>query len=149
MHDCVLCKLVEAKFTYMLKKILLVVAIGAVAGGATGYYLWNKERESNENRKPNLRIDAVVLAQEFAADEAKANEKYLNKIIEVSGTITETEKGQDGHMMIVLGNTDLSVQCAMGDTGVNLSKGQTVAVKGSCTGNGLMGVSLSDCYIVK
>jgi hypothetical protein len=133
----------------MLKKILIAVVICAAVGGATGYYLWNKKAVSNQEKKSDTQIDAVALAQEFAADEANANKKYLNKIIEVSGTITETENGQDGHLMIVLGNTDLSVQCAMGEAGVQLSKGQTVAVKGSCTGNGLMGVSLSDCYIVK
>ncbi len=133
----------------MLKKILMVVVVCGAIGGATGYYLWNKKVVSNQEKKSDTRIDAIALAQEYAANEAKANEKYLNKIIEVSGTITETENGQDGHMMIVLGNTDHSVQCAMGETGVPLAKGQTVAVKGSCTGNGMMGVSLSDCYIVK
>jgi hypothetical protein len=133
----------------MFRKLLIAFVVCGAAGGAIGYYLWNKKTDTNAGRKANMQIEAVALAQEFATDEQKSNEKYLNKIIEVNGTVTETEAGLDGLMVIVLGNSDQSVQCAMGDKVATPIKGQNVVLKGTCTGNGLMGVSLSDCYIVK
>lgn len=133
----------------MIKKLLLAFVICGAVGGATGYFLWNKKSESNEGKKANISIDALALVQEYGTDEPKANEKYLNKIIEVTGTIAETETGQDSSLLLVLGSADAGVQCAMGEKGAMAKQGQTVTVKGTCTGSGLMGVSLSDCYFVK
>lgn len=133
----------------MLKKLLLAFVVCGAIGAATGYYLWNKKTVSNEEKNASIRIEATALSGEFAADEQKSNEKYLNKVIEVTGSITETEVGQDGSLLLVLGATDAGVQCAMGEKGTEVKQGQTVTVKGTCTGSGLMGVSLSDCYFVK
>ena len=131
----------------MMKKILITALIFALIGVGTAFYLWNKPHKKVENAQ-GISIDAKVLAREYSADEKATDAKYLNKAIEVSGTIMELDKNQDGGLMVILQTDDpaAGVQCAMRDKGLNLSKGHIV-IKGFCSGNGITGVSLTDCVI--
>ena len=94
----------------------------------------------------SISIDAHALAKEYNANEKAADAKYLNKVIEVSGTITEIDNNQDGGIMVILQTDDpaAGVQCAMRDKGLKISKGH-ITIKGFCSGNGITGVSLTDC----
>lgn len=130
----------------MVKRILVVVLLLVAIGVCTGVYLWNKPHQKVEDAK-GIVIDAKALAKEYVADEKAADAKYLNKAIEVSGTIAELEKNQDGGLMVILQTDDAAagVQCAMRDKGLELAKGSQVVIKGFCSGNGITGVSLTDC----
>ena len=61
------------------------------------------------------------------------------------------DKNQDGGIMIVLqaGDPPAGVQCALRDKGANPVIGQNIEIKGFCSGNGITGVSLTDCVIKK
>lgn len=126
--------------------MLLLAAIGV----GTGIYLWNKPHETVDD-KQGVEITAMALSAEFGGNEQQANTKYLNKVIEVSGKVTETEQNQDGGMMVILetGDPMAGVQCAMREKGITVNKGDNVTIKGFCSGNGIMGVSLTDCIIKK
>jgi len=101
--------------------------------------------------KKGIAITAAALSKEFAANEQSANTQYLNKVIEVTGAVSETEKNQDGGLMVVLDTGDpmAGVQCGMRDKGVEVAKGQTVTIKGFCSGSGITGITLTDCIIKK
>lgn len=131
-----------------MKKILIAVAVLILIGVCTGVYMWNKPHKKVENAK-GIDITADQLSKEYNADEKSADAKYLNKAIEVSGKVSETDNNQDGGVMIVLqtDNPMNSVQCAMRDKGVTATKGQSVTIKGFCSGNGITGVSLTSCVI--
>lgn len=135
----------------MSKKLWIVVIVLALLGGG-GYgawwYVWNKPHAKVEDAK-GITVTAQALAKEYTADEKTADTKYLNKAIEVSGTVSETEKNQDGGLMVVLQTDDptAGVQCTMRDKNATANKGQTVTIKGFCSGNGITGVSLTDCII--
>ncbi len=131
----------------MVKKILISALILAAIGVCTGIYLWNKPHEKVEDVK-GISVDAKILAHEYTADEKAADAKYLNKAIEVSGTIMEIDNNQDGGTMLVLQTDDpaAGVQCAMREKGLKLSKGH-ITVKGFCSGNSITGVSLTDCVV--
>lgn len=133
-----------------LKTLLYVALLLVIAGAAVGYYMWNKPHAKVEDAK-GITISAAVLAKEYAAGEPEANTKYLNKPIEVSGTVAELEKNQDGGLMIVLQTEDPSagVQCAMREKNATAEKGHPITLKGFCSGNGITGVSLTDCIIIK
>lgn len=133
----------------MLKKILIIASVVALIGVCTGMYLWYKPHPKVEDAQ-GVVIDAKALALEYQADEKAADAKYLNKAIEVSGTIMEIEKNQDGGTMVVLQTHDpaAGVQCTMREKGLNISKGHIV-IKGFCSGNGITGISLTDCVIKK
>lgn len=142
----------------MGKKILILFIVGLILGVGTGLYIWkfvvHKPHKSVEDTK-GISITAFALAKEYTADEKKADSLYLNKAIEVSGTINETIKNQDGGLMVVLQTEDTSsgIQCTLlKKEGAPVSpdalaKGAKVVIKGFCSGNGITGVSLTDCVI--
>jgi len=134
----------------MIKKILGVLIVIVLIGAISGVYLWNKPHKKVEDAK-GIEISAVALSKEYNADEKAADAKYLNKAINVSGTISEVDTSQDAHLMLILqtGDPMTGVQCAMRDKGLNISKGATVTIKGFCSGSGITGVALTDCVLAK
>jgi len=138
----------EKKRSSVLKRIIVILSIILLLGIATAVYLWNLPHKKVEN-VVGIRATAVGLAKEYAANEQQANTKYLNKAITVSGVISEVDKNQDGGTMVILDSGDpmAGVQCSMRDKGAAMTKGQTITIKGFCSGNGITGVSLTDCVI--
>lgn len=134
----------------MLKKVLIALLIIVICGCGVVYYMLHKPADKVEDHS-SIAVAAGTLVKEFSADEKKANEKYLNKVIEVSGTVSESEKNQDGGVMIVLetGDPMAGIQCAMRDKTTTSSKGQNITIKGFCSGSGITGISLTDCVIKK
>ncbi len=130
-----------------MKKILIIALTFVIIGVCTGIYLWNKPHATVENAK-GIAVDAVMLSREYNSDEKAADLKYLNKAIEVSGIISDIEKNQDGGLMVILKTDDpaAGVQCSMREKGQKISKGH-ITIKGFCSGNGITGVSLTDCVI--
>jgi tRNA_anti-like len=110
-------------------------------------HLWNMKPKTVEEVQ-GISITAEALTKEYGADEKAANAKYLNKAIEVSGTISGVTKNQDKESVVTLESGDpmAEVQCTMRDSTVNLTKGQNVVIKGFCGGNNL-GVVLTRCII--
>lgn len=94
-------------------------------------------------------ITADVLAGAFLANEQHGNGKYLNKVLDVTGTIAEVTKNQDGKTVITLGisSDPLSgIQCTMRDDHIQAEAGKKITIKGFCNGYTLV-VLLSDCII--
>jgi len=131
-----------------MKKVLIVLLVAIVVGAIAVGYIWNKPHTKVEDKK-GIVISAEALAKAFTDDEKNANAQYLNKAIEVTGTVTEVDKNQDGGTMVVLqtGDPMHAVQCTMRDKGVAATKDKQVTIKGFCADNGIMGVSLTDCII--
>ena len=135
----------------MLKKLLILLTIGILIGVGTGIYLWYLPSKKVED-SIGISITAAELTKAYATDEKAADAKYLNKAIKVTGVVKETEKNTDGGIMVILstGDPTIDMQCALRDKGVSAIPGQTVVIKGFCSGNdGLTGVSLTDCVISK
>jgi len=131
-----------------MKKIIFAIVLLALIGVGTGIYLFYKKPETVDDKK-GIEVASMALAKEYAANEQAANIKYLNKVIEVTGKVSETETNQDGGLMVILDTGDpmAGVQCAMREKGVTVAKGQQVTIKGFCSGNGITGISLTDCII--
>ena len=100
------------------------------------------------------KLAASDLSALYSTYEDSANKKYLGKIIQVTGVITEIENQQDTMLTILLGDTlQLSrVNCLIDKNHIaaakNNVKGDVVKIKGICTGY-LMDVELNRCVIVK
>jgi hypothetical protein len=110
--------------------------------------MFYKKPETVDDKK-GIVIDAAALSGAYTSNEKTADSLYLNKVIEVTGTVSETEQNQDGGLMVILKTDDpvVGVQCALRDKGATVAVGQTVTVKGFCSGNGITGVSLTDCIL--
>lgn len=132
------------------KIVLLVIVLGAIVGSVVAYRMWNKPHTMIEDVK-TVTVTVSDITSAFEADEAKANETYLNKAITVTGSVSETEENQDGNLVVILAGDDpmATVQCTMRDKGGDAVIGSTVTVKGFCNGSSLFGVLLSDCVLVE
>lgn len=131
------------------KYILWIVVVLLLIGIGTGVYLWNKPHNKVEDQEGiALTVDALNAA--YAANEANANQQYLNKALMVTGTVSETATNQDGGTVLTLSGATPGgngVLCTMRDKGVQATQGATVTVKGFCTGSDLFGVTLTDCIL--
>ncbi len=135
----------------MKKKIIIILILCGAIAAATGLYLFNKPRESVADMKTELRSEAALLVADFESDEQKANEKYLGKVIEVTGVVSVSNINEQGELNVTLMGGDLAgVGCQFENTKKAVNKkiniGDTVTIKGICTGI-LIDVVLVDCVI--
>lgn len=128
----------------MLGVVLAIIAVAVVAG----YLVWNKPHRDAADEK-GMRVTAAALQQAYASNEASANAQYLDKTLEVSGTVAATEKNQDGKTVLYLDDPLSGVGCTMREAGMTKREGEAVVVKGFCSGNSGMGVALRECIVVE
>lgn len=137
-----------------MKRIGIILLVLIVAGGVIAFAMWNKPHPKAENEK-GIPVTAPELYKAYTENEQQANERYLNKVLRVSGKVLSQEKNQDGQLVAILaaqpGTDELmpsGIMCTMRDQGVSLTEGQEVVLKGFCTGY-TGDVHLSDCIIAK
>lgn len=119
----------------MIKKIIIALVIIGATGGGVGFYMFNKPLESTMSMKADYSLEPGVLLVAFEEDEAAANTKYLDKVIEVKGQVQKVEKADD-KIAVYLETDNLmsSIIFQMEDVGVQFEKGEEVTLKGICTG---------------
>jgi DNA/RNA endonuclease YhcR with UshA esterase domain len=133
-----------------IKKIIIGILILGIIGVFVAYKMYNKPHVMVAETTADIFISANKIVADFSADETTANSKYLEKIIEVKGVISEMkiEKG----IITLKTNDDFgSVICHLSALATKemsvLKEGQTIAVKGVCTGY-LMDVILVKSEII-
>ena len=100
--------------------------------------------------KADVAISAPDLFAEFSADEATANTSYLDKVIQVEGTVKEVSQSADGLTKVTLESGDdmFGVICQLDQLSehkrTDFQTGESVTFKGKCTGM-LMDVVLVRC----
>ena len=134
-----------------VKVALFVVLVIAIGGILAGLYLFNKKHTDTSKAKPDYLITATVLQKEFEDNEKNASAKYINKILEVSGTIASVTPAGNTNFNITLktGSDMSSVICTFPSTG-DTSKykmGDEITLRGECSGY-LMDVLLNNCALV-
>ncbi|WP_298540166.1 hypothetical protein [uncultured Aquimarina sp.] len=134
------------------KKILIAGVIMLFVAAFISFKIYNKPHIDVSTATPNVSMKAGILLAEFLNDETEANKKYLEQIIQVSGTIAEIDTNKNGNAIIVLrkGDDIESVICHLSPEEnkktSNLKIGQEINIKGICTGY-LMDVILIKCTI--
>ena len=131
---------------------LLFVFILALSGIMGAIYMYNKPHKDFTGARADYVLSAEELGKEFVADEPAATGKYMNKTIEISGTILAINSNDGKVLSITLetGNEISSVICSLADM-INpgdLEAGQKITVRGELSGY-LMDVILNDCVIVE
>lgn len=135
----------------MRKKIILFLALAAVCM-AVAWYWYNKPREGIAGKDTQLHVSAVLLYEDYNADETAANEKYLNKVIEVKGTADDIiRNGNDAVLILSMQPEGGGISCFFSPASAlesnHVKKGMEIVVKGKCTGFN-MDVNLTDCIII-
>lgn len=132
-----------------MKKLLIIVLLLAAAGGGVYYFVMNKPHKDVTDEKA-IALTAPQLFAEYTANEQAANGKYLNKALEVSGTIATIDQNQDKQQFLVLQTDDAlnGVMCTMRSNDPTLQTGAFVSVKGYCSGY-VGDVKLTDCVLAQ
>jgi hypothetical protein len=82
----------------MIKKIIIgaVIAIVAVAGGSYYYaFVYMKNRKFDMVNAEATSITSVDLVKAFQTDEAGSNAAYLDKVLQITGTVSATGTTQN------------------------------------------------------
>jgi hypothetical protein len=137
----------------MSKKIVqvtLLVIIAAVAVGTFLFYHYWFMPHRNVKDEKSILVTAQAIIDAYSSDEKKANALYLDKAIQVSGEVSGVTKNEAGKTVVSLKTSDPmgGVRCTLKEGAGNLTVGDSVSIKGICTGY-LLDVTLIDCYPVR
>ena len=136
----------------MKRKYLLIAVVFWLILILVGIYFYNKPHRNAAHEKTDVQSDAVALYSQFQQNEASANQKFLDKIIEVSGKIADIhESGNNIIVLLDAGSVPGGINCSFTNTEHDIQiprKGSLIKVKGKCTGF-LMDVNLVDCVLAK
>lgn len=126
--------------------LLLLVLIGA----GWAWHLYDKPHQSAAGESADLTIQADSLYHQYQTDEKTADQKFMGKVLKVSGKLSEIQ--HTGNIEIWM----LTADPTAGGGGINCQlfagtrvdpepkPGDPVTIKGRCTGF-LMDVNLADC----
>lgn len=127
-----------------MKNILIGIILFSVVVSGVIYRMYNKPHR-DPSTESAIQVSATELFRSFENNEAEANGLYLDKVLEVSGKITEITINQQSIPVIVLEteNPMFTVRCTMENPEIAVNVGDIIKIKGICTGY------LSDVIIVK
>lgn len=114
-------------FSLVLVIVLMVISFVWV-------FYWNKPQQNIKNAKA-ISIQATELFNEYSTAERTTNDKYIDKIIEVTGEVFSISKNNEGKQIILLKTDDpmFGINCTMEEE-AKVKEGDLVKIKGICTG---------------
>jgi hypothetical protein len=134
-----------------LKIVLFAIVFIAIVAILTGIHKFNLKHPDTAKVRPDFFITATVLQKEFEDNEATASSKYINKILEVTGTIVSVTKVDSTHTNLSLKtSSDISsVICTFLSTNdlSKVSTGKEITLRGECSGF-LLDVLLNNCALI-
>lgn len=131
-----------------VRLIIFLIIIFFVAGSAYAwFFVWNKPKQDVKDAKA-IPVLATAIFREYTANEKTANSKYIDKVVKVTGEVSNVSKNSEGKTVVLLKTDDLmfGVNCTM-EENASIQTGEQVSIKGICTGY-LTDVVLIRCYTV-
>lgn len=125
-----------------MKKLLPILLLLLIIVGGFLFFRSNRPDASPATvweQDTEVKIEAMSLFNDFIQDETGANEKYLNRVIEVSGEVSTVRVGE-GSASVVLRTNDptYGVRCRLdgkpGSEQKRYEVGQNVRFKCICSG---------------
>ena len=136
----------------MRKKYFFGIGILLICLAGWGIYTLYKPHRNVEGEDTAATLTATSLYNEFAMNESKANQKWVGKVLEITGTISSVTEAGNYVSLNLAATADGGVNCSVLkkdlQTDYKFNKGDSVRVKGKCTGF-LMDVNMVDCIIKK
>ena len=126
-----------------MKKSLLILLILVLIGvGAIVFYLYNKPHRNVEEEKATISLNSSQLFNDYTENEKKADSIYLNKVVRISGVVSEMDQDQKGEKVLIFKEDDIfGVLCSLDETDPenrkkveSLRVGDSVVLKGIVTG---------------
>ena len=123
-----------------MKKILLILLGTIVLAAVLILISRYKPEDTIKTRPADVKVEAQALLTDFLTDEAGANEKYLNKTVQVSGTISTFQRDDRDNVSVTLnaGSQTSGVKCKLDKMVEHRRRefqiGEKVIFKGICMG---------------
>jgi len=121
------------------RKILVGIIMFSLLGAAAVWYVYNREFSDTIDARADFTVGALEFIHEFEKNDSLANKKYAEKIIVVNGTVSGIEAA-DTTVNIKMADTASGSYIIfafqeqhLGET-KKIKKGDTVSIKGSCSG---------------
>ena len=132
-----------------MKKLLLILLVILAVVGAIGFYMFNKTVPTLESEKADYSLTANELFNSYDQNESAAEQKYADKVIQVTGVVEGTKLNDSIPSLILAAENAMmgGVNCAFSEKVAGIKTGDTVVVKGRCQGY-LMNVILNNCTLV-
>ena len=129
-----------------MKKIIIPLLIIGLLGAGIGYYMYNKPVERLEKKQADVSVSADELLSDYEENEKEADAKYLGKIVEVKGKVSEITSAEGiNKIHLETSNPIAAVICDLdkGNEPGSLKVGDQAKIKGMCSGY------LSDVILVR
>ena len=109
-----------------MKKLIYIFVVFIVVAGGVYYYsfIYSKTHHRNAQTESSIIISSDALTAAYQANEQEANAKFLNKALEVTGSILSISKDQAGHTTILIGKPD-----AFSNVSITLSSSDAIGHK--------------------
>lgn len=123
------------------KRILLLILLGIVLVGYLGYRYAYQSHRDVQTEEASFTVNATEIIAEFSTDADAASKKYLNKIVDISGEITD----KDGNILTI----DNSIFAQFAEEPVNTQG--SITLKGRCIGYDdlLEEIKFDQCYPIQ
>jgi uncharacterized protein (UPF0333 family) len=118
------------------RRVLLITLVVIVLAGLAGAYFYFKQTPDVVQGKPDASVSAKELIAAFQQDASAAKERYLDKVVEVTGTV----KHIDPSGTVVLGEEGMASDIVAGldrrhlNDHEKLKKGSVAVIQGICSG---------------
>jgi hypothetical protein len=146
-----------SKNNKVMRRILItfLIIIAIVALILIGGYLYIRYMPDKSITKQTVdfSLTASNLAEEYENNPEASDRKYIDRVIEVKGTINEISTDQNNSVVFILkeNGSSAGVLCTLNEKSIKkvkrYKKGDTITLKGTCSGM-LFEVVLNKCIIV-
>jgi hypothetical protein len=131
-----------------IRYILVFLILALIAAVAAWIYIFRESKPDVASRKTEITIDAPKLLRDFEINEDSANLKYVNKIVQVTGTVSSIAKDNLGYSVYLKEKDAISgIVCSFDVASfdsLRILPGAIINVKGICMGY-LMDVQMNKC----
>jgi tRNA A37 N6-isopentenylltransferase MiaA len=136
--------------------IIVIAAVGSQNSNSKNESATTSATGTSQNQKVEevLEVDYKTLYQDYQDNPINADSKYKGKILKLTGTVGTIDREIDQRTYITfdiefLKNVRITFKKDQESKVAGLAKGQTVTIKGKCTGTLLSTtVALTDCEII-
>ncbi len=122
-------------------KILAVLTVIGIAAATYVYvFVYNKAHPDYAQLEPKISLTAENCFTTFRVNEAEANERFIGKMIQLSGHLTQIEHSGDQTIFYFIlsegmfGNEGVRVSMIPDEKLSNITAGHSITLKGFCTG---------------
>jgi tRNA_anti-like len=124
------------------KKVILLITLFICAGAGILYAVreYNRKPEAVADTTPDFTLSSKELIDYFKRDQAAANQKFLGKMMLISGTVMALDTAIAAKPTVVIGESEsnssirCSVDSAFYDRSRSLKPNDKITIKGVCTG---------------